>query len=186
MKKLLVLSTLALWGVLGCNNANRTATNTDTVGANALRTPVDQEVNESINEVLNEGATQVELSKLAETHALNPRVRNFGSMIVRDNTKVGDELKVIAANKNIITAQVLEGEHLEEVELLRKETGQDFDKEYIKIMLKSQREYIDKVEDMAKDDKNPDLQAFANKTLPQLRTQLDSVRAIDKEVKGNK
>ena len=47
------------------------------------------------------GMMEVELGKLAQQNAQSQRVKNFGSMMIRDHSKANKELMTIAANKSI-------------------------------------------------------------------------------------
>jgi putative membrane protein len=187
MKNLPFVFLLAALIMSACNNnkSNQKA-GADTSGADSGLVKIDEDLSEFITEALNSGATEVELGELAQTRGSNQRVKAFGSMMVRDHTAAGDELKVIAAKRNIVTAQILEGDHLKDVEDLKQQTGVDFDKKYIKMMLSDHRKNIKMFEDMAEDDDgDAEVKAFAAKTLPKLKMHLDSAKAINKEVKGS-
>lgn len=186
MKKMFFLPIAAL--ILGCNNSG---TQNNNAGADSVMndtiatTQVDEDAKRFIDEALNSGAMEVELGKLAQAQASNSRVKAFGAMMVEDHTAAGDELKALAAAKNMMSIQVMESGHIDEIADLKKENGVDFDKKYIKMMLSMHRKDIDKFEDMAKEDDQPDLKAFAAKNLPKLKMHLDSAKAINKQVKGS-
>src|SRR5438045_9606015 len=46
------------------------------------------------------GMMEVELGNYAQQNAVNPRVKEFGAMMVRDHSKANDELKSIAGIRN--------------------------------------------------------------------------------------
>ena len=183
MKTLFFLLLVIGASVVACNSNNSNQSANDTSSADSVK--IDDDVTEFINEALQSGAMEVELGQLAQSKASNPRVKTFGAMMVKDHTAAGDELKVIAAQKNIVTAQVLEGDHLKDVEELKKEIGKNFDKKYIKMMLSAHRKDIRRFEDMAKDDEDAALKAFASKTLPKLKMHLDSAKSINREIKAS-
>ena len=185
MKKMFFLPIAAL--IWGCNSGTQNSNaDADSVMSDTAATArVDEDGKKFIDEVLNSGAMEVELGKLAQAQASNPRVKAFGAMMVNDHTAVGDELKALAAAKNMMSVQVMESGHIDEIANLKKEKGVDFDKKYIKIMLSMHRKDIDRFEDMAEEDDHPDLNAFAAKHLPKLKMHLDSAKAINKEVKGS-
>ena len=183
MKTLFFLLLVIGASVVACNSNNSNQSANDTSSADSVK--IDDDVTEFINEALQSGAMEVELGQLAQSKASNPRVKTFGAMMVKDHTAAGDELKVIAAQKNIVTAQVLEGDHLKDVEELKKESGKNFDKKYIKMMLSAHRKDIRRFEDMAKDDEDAALKAFASKTLPKLKMHLDSAKSINREIKAS-
>ncbi|MGV3510144.1 MAG: DUF4142 domain-containing protein [Sphingobacteriaceae bacterium] len=183
MKTLFFLLLVIGASVVACNSNNSNQSANDTSSADSVK--IDDDVTEFINEALQSGAMEVELGQLAQSKASNPRVKTFGAMMVKDHTAAGDELKVIAAQKNIVTAQVLEGDHLKDVEELKKESGKNFDKKYIKMMLSAHRKDIRRFEDMAEDDEDAALKAFASKTLPKLKMHLDSAKSINREIKAS-
>ena len=183
MKTLFFLLLVIGASVVACNSNNSNQSANDTSSADSVK--IDDDVTEFINEALQSGAMEVELGQLAQSKASNPRVKTFGAMMLKDHTAAGDELKVIAAQKNIVTAQVLEGDHLKDVEELKKESGKNFDKKYIKMMLSAHRKDIRRFEDMAKDDEDAALKAFASKTLPKLKMHLDSAKSINRELKAS-
>jgi putative membrane protein len=106
-------------------------------------------------------------------------------MMVKDHTMAGEELKAIAAKKNITPSSQMSNDHMKDMEDLKKETGVNFDKKYIKMMLSAHRKDINKFEDMSKNEADADLKAFAAKTLPRLQLHLDSAKSINKKVKGS-
>lgn len=124
------------------------------------------------------GMMEVELGKLAQQNAQSQRVKNFGSMMVRDHSKANKELMTIAANKNIAIPSKLSQDHQKHVDEMKKLKGMDFDKHYMDLMKDDHEDDIELFEKAAKNLKDPDLKAFASKTLPILHTHLDSAKAI--------
>src|ERR1700738_3425989 len=58
-----------------------------------MKTGMDESTAHFMVEAANGGMTEVELGKLAEKKAASGRVKNFGSMMVTDHSRVGEELK---------------------------------------------------------------------------------------------
>lgn len=129
---------------------------------------------------------EVELGKYAQQNATNPRVRNFGSMMVRDHSKANDELKSIASRKNINVPTTMEDKHREMMSDIQKKSGQDFDKEYMKAMVDDHGKDIDKFKKHAENGVDPDLKTFASKTLPVLLMHQDSAKVIRDFLDKNK
>ena len=185
MKKLLIIPVVCV-ALYGCNNSSQTGSDADTV-IDSL-TPIDTadyNSSEFINEALKHGAMEVELGQLAQKQGMNARVKAFGAMMVKDHTAAGNELKKIASKNNLTITTDKDDDHMEDVGELRKKTGVDFDKKYIKMMLSGHRKSIEKFEDIAKRNDNADLKSFAAKTLPTLKMHLDSAKSINKEVKAS-
>jgi putative membrane protein len=66
---------------------------------------------------------------------------------------------------------------------LMDKNGQDFDEAYMKAMVDEHEDAVDMLEDIVKDDdRNAQLRAFANKTLPNLRAHLSEAKQIEKAI----
>ena len=63
--------------------------------------PVSQEDADWAAKVANANMTEIELSKVAQDKATSQRLKDFAGMMVTDHTKAGDQLKQLAATKNI-------------------------------------------------------------------------------------
>jgi putative membrane protein len=128
----------------------------------------------------NGGMMEVELGKLAQEKAINKQVKDFGEMMVKDHTKANDELKSIAAQKNITLPASVSDDSQKKIADLNKKSGKDFDKDYINMMVKDHKDDIDDFEKAAKDSTYPEIQSFAVKTLPTLYKHLGAAKAIQK------
>jgi putative membrane protein len=129
------------------------------------------------------GMMEVELGQVALQNAANDRVKNFGNMMVNDHTAAGNDLKQLAARKNINLPPALSDKHLKHKNDMSKKKGKDFDKAYIKMMVSDHEEDIKEFEKAATGAQDADVRAFANKTLPTLRIHLDSAKAISQSIK---
>jgi putative membrane protein len=129
---------------------------------------------------------EVELGKYAQQNAHNKRVKNFGAMMVRDHSKVNDELKSIAQKKNFDIPTTMDDKHLKMVNDLQQKRGSDFDKDYMKEMVNDHENDVDKFKKFAENNNDkidPDLKSFASKTLPVLLMHEDSAKNIRDVVK---
>lgn len=131
-----------------------------------------------VKEAASGGLMEVELGQYAEQNAVNPRVKNFGAMMVRDHSKANDELKSIASGKSINVPATMNDEHMNKVNDLKKKTGADFDREYMKEMVDDHNKDVDKFKKQAESGNDADIKAFASKTLPVLITHQDSAKSI--------
>ena len=66
---------------------------------------------------------------------------------------------------------------------LKKKSGRDFDKAYMDMMVSDHKDDISLFEDNSNSAKDGDVKSFAAKTLPVLRTHLDSAQAVQKAIK---
>ena len=103
--------------------------------------------------------------------------------MVKDHSKDRDELKLLAAKKNISIPDV-PGEHYQKhIDDLEKKKGSEFDKDYISFMVSDHHDDIDAFEKEAKNGKDADLVSFANKGLPILKEHLNMAEAINNKLK---
>ena len=126
----------------------------------------------------NGGMTEVELSKLATTKAVNADVKEFANMMVMDHGKANEELKGIAATKNITLPDSVNADSKNAIEDLSKKSGADFDKAYVDKMVSDHKSTVDMFESASKNLKDPELKAFADKTLPVIKGHLDHINKI--------
>ena len=112
------------------------------------------------------GMLQVQLGKIAQDKAQSQDVKDFGARMVTDHTGVNTALKQLADKKGIMVPDKLDAKHEKIVDKLSKLSGADFDKEYMKLMVKGHKSDVAAFKKASKDLKDPDLKDFAAKTLP--------------------
>ena len=115
------------------------------------------------------GMAEVELGKLAQTNASSDAVKQFGQRMVDDHTKAGEELARIAADKGITLPTGLDAKDQATKDRLSKLTGKEFDRAYMQDMVKDHRTDVAEFKKEAASGKDPEVKAFASKTLPTLR-----------------
>jgi len=126
----------------------------------------------------NGGMSEVAMGKMAQQLAANPRVKNFGTMMVDDHSKANDELKALAKSKNIVLPASVGKDEVKMENDLSKKKGKDFDKAYVDAMVDDHKKDIGDFQKAIKFMRDSDLKAFAVKTLPVLQKHLDSIKAI--------
>jgi putative membrane protein len=194
MKKLsyLLMALCAAWMIQSCGGGAKT---NSTDKADSANTPkVDSSKKDSTNastttvgsdadakyavDAANGGMAEVALGKLAQQKATNPKVKDFADMMVTDHSKANAELMALAKSKNITLPTTVSDEKQKEMTELSKKAGADFDKAYVDAMIDGHKKTIDLFEDEAKNGKDPDLKAFAAKTLPTIKMHLTHIQGI--------
>ncbi|WP_053845540.1 DUF4142 domain-containing protein [Paracidovorax avenae] len=136
-----------------------------------------------LDDAAHNGHAEVKSSQLALQKAQNPKVRAFAQQMVDDHTRANQELAALAAGKNV---RVPEGPPLVQegkLKLLGTADGADFDKRYMESMgLQAHRDTIELFEKGARDARDPEVKAFAQKTLPKLRQHLEMAQQVAGEV----
>ena len=125
------------------------------------------------------GETEVMLGNLAKEKALDKRIKNFGAMMVKDHSKLNVKLQALAKAKNIQLPITPLTADQNTIDALKRKTGKDFDKAYVSNMIKDHQTDIKQFEIAAKNCQDPDIKAFARKTLATLRNHLDAINTIN-------
>ncbi len=89
-----------------------------------------------VNEAARGGKMEVELGQLAERNASTPAVKEFGLRMVKDHTRLNNELGSVAASIGLQVPKDLSPDQQSEYAKLSKLSGKSFDKEYIDSMVK--------------------------------------------------
>lgn len=126
----------------------------------------------------NGGMTEIQLSQLATTKAVNSKVKDFANMMITDHTKAGDSLKAVATTKNITLPDSVNADSKKAIADLSAKSGADFDKAYVDKMVADHKATVDMFESASKSLKDPDLKAFVDKTLPTIKGHLDHINKI--------
>lgn len=125
------------------------------------------------------GMYEVEISKLAADKASDPAIKEFAQMMVTDHTKANDELKQLAESKNAQVAPGVPKDKQAIIDKMSKLDGAKFDKAYhAQVGLKDHKADIALFNKEAKSGTDADLKAWADKTLPTLKTHLEHAQAI--------
>lgn len=129
------------------------------------------------------GMMEVQLGELAQTNAASADVKKFGQTMVTEHSKASEELKTLAAQKNITLPAMLSDDKQKKYDDLAKKKGAEFDKAYISFMVDDHKEDISEFEEAAKDAKDADVKAWAEGKVPTLKHHLEMAEALNKKMK---
>jgi putative membrane protein len=137
------------------------------------------------------GMFEVQMGQLAATKASDPAVKAFANMLVDDHSKANNELVQLANAKKVELPAGPPRSMRRTLEKIGKKNGSDFDKAFIHdVGVKDHEHDVKDFQKAAKDLKDPELKAFAQKTLPTLQKHLADAKKLDAELKnaamGNK
>ena len=129
------------------------------------------------------GLAEVELGKLAAEKGAADAVKQFGKRMADDHGKASEELKQLAQQKGLTLPADLDPKHKQLRDRLAKLNGADFDKAYASEMVKDHKKDVAEFKREASGAKDPDLKAWAGKTLPTLEDHLKQAQAMEGQVK---
>jgi len=117
------------------------------------------------------GMMEVAMGKLADEKGQSDDVKSFGKRMVDDHSKANDELKKIAAKKNV---KLPEKEH---------KVSWTSDKAYMDAMVKDHEKDLTEFQEEAKDGSDPDVKRFADDTAKVVQEHLDLAKATQSMLK---
>ena len=108
----------------------------------------------------------IEISKLATTHARNDEVKKFAQKVVDDATTAEADLKKAATSASVIWPTKLDEESQTKLNTFKDYKGTNFDSDYIKCMIEHHEMAVKGLTRASKEAKNSELRNFATKELP--------------------
>ena len=132
-----------------------------------------------IEEAAGSGMFEVQVSQLAASKATDAGVKSYASMLVDHHTAANNELIKIANARGVELPAAPPRALRNDIEKLGKKSGAEFDKDYVReVGIKAHEKDIKKFQSASKDVKDPELKAFVDKTLPQLREHLAAAQKL--------
>jgi putative membrane protein len=125
------------------------------------------------------GATEIQLSELADKKSSNADVKELAAMMIQDHKKAGAELEKIAAAKGGEASKTPGVKQKASILLIETKSGASFDKSFADTMVSDHEEAVALFESASKDGvDDPGLKAFAEKTLPTLKHHLKAAEKL--------
>ncbi len=205
MKKIFLFGILTCLGVIGLaacggsdsSNANSNTNRSTTSMVNSVMNTTGSAVNTVANTVSSAttsgpsgfitdaaqgGVAEVAMGQVALKNSQNAEVKKFAQMMITDHTKVNTELKALAAKKNVTVTDDI-GKHKATMDKLTGQTGPGFDRTYVDAMVNDHEADVAEFQKQADNATDPDVKAFAAKTLPTLKKHLEAIKAIQSKMK---
>lgn len=190
MKKLFLIPALAAVVCLSQSCNSNTKQSEDSIDSakevnDTTLVHAEEPISDFMIEAASSGMKEIELGKVAQQKASNQRVKDFAKMMVNDHQKVSEELKTLAAAKNVTLPEMMGDKHQKVFDALRNKTGSEFDKDYMKEMVDEHQNMVNKFKKRAneEDKRDSEVSAFAQKTLSHMQMHLDSARVIYDSIK---
>jgi putative membrane protein len=188
MKKLILAATLfTAVSFIACNSANTDSvtaakdSNAVKIDSNVINDSVKRDVKFTVT-AANGGMTEVQVSKLALTKSTNPDVTMFAQMMVKDHSKANDELKALAATKNITLPIAISDDNQKKIDKLSAETEKNFDKDYSDMMVDDHNSTVDLFKSEANNGNDSAIKAWATATIPTLEHHLEMADSLKARV----
>jgi putative membrane protein len=124
------------------------------------------------------GLAEVEAGNLAQSKAHDRKVKDFGAMMVKDHSAANGKLEALAASKDVTLPTSSSVGQMATKAKLEVLTGDTFDKSYIKGQIDAHESTIALFTKEIGSGQDPDAKAFAEATLPTVRSHLKAINVI--------
>jgi putative membrane protein len=125
------------------------------------------------------GMEEVQLGQIAAQKGASDEVRQFGQHMVDDHTKANQDLMQVASSKSWTLPTALDAKHQADVQKLSAMSGDAFDREYVKMMVKDHKKDVAEFQKESTRGADTDVKSFATRTLPTLQEHLQMIQRIN-------
>lgn len=105
-------------------------------------------------------------------------VKSFAQRMIKDHATTTNELKAMAAKAGLKLPTAMDATHADKLKQLRGESGDQFNATYAQTQIEAHEEAVKLFEGYSMSGDNPDLKAWATKTLPTLREHLEMAKKL--------
>ncbi|HKA44069.1 MAG TPA: DUF4142 domain-containing protein [Burkholderiales bacterium] len=128
--------------------------------------------------VARDNLTAAQAGKLAQSRSSNERVRKLGQMMEDDHDKANKDLQKIAESRSVTLPGHPDGSQEKLLRKLHGKSGAEFDQLFVQEAVKDHKKAQKLFEKTQKDAQDPDVKAFAERSLPAITAHLDMARSI--------
>jgi putative membrane protein len=124
------------------------------------------------------GIAEVRDGKLAQEKAADPKIKDFGAMMVKDHSAANQELMSLAQSKGV---KLPDGPGMGADATKMKldvVSGETFDKSYVKDQVKAHRDTVELLQKEISTGKDAQAKALAQKILPTVQSHLHAVEGM--------
>ena len=191
----LSLAAALLLGAAGCNSSSEDSvkeaqeTNEAKIdstiqgaGQNAAVRDDKEYDSEFLTKAASGGMLEVELGKVVAQRATTPAAKQFAQQMVTDHTKANNELKALAAKKNITLPASLGDDQKKVYDEVLTEKGAKLDDKYVSEMVDDHEEDVKEFQEASTKAGDPEVKALAAKTLPVLQMHLTMIKKIQADM----
>jgi putative membrane protein len=186
----LLLAAALLLGAASCNSSSDSVkeaqqtneakidSTTQDTGQGAVVREDKEYDSEFMTKAASGGMLEVELGKVVAQRATTAEAKQFAQQMVTDHTKANNELKALAAKKNIKLPASLGDDQKKVYDEVLTEKGPKLDQKYVSEMVDDHEEDVKEFQEASTKAGDPEVKAFAAKTLPVLQMHLAMIKKI--------
>lgn len=132
-----------------------------------------------IEDAAQHGMFEIRAGELAATKATDPAVKTYASELVKERTAAHQQLQQIASQHQVDMPKELPRSLRNKLQDLEKQTGAEFDRTFVReVGVDVHQDNVKMFEKAGKDLKDPQLKAWADKTLPTIKEHLAEAKQL--------
>ncbi|MBT2556970.1 DUF4142 domain-containing protein [Hymenobacter sp. ISL-91] len=183
---LAVLSAGALLAATACNPTTDTTTattDTATEGTAAdMTTPAStapmMSDAEFMKMVATGGHNEMGLSQVALAKGASGETKSYADMMINDHKEAGEELKAIAASKNVTLPTEMDAEHMAIKTEMEAMAAEQATQKYAQQMVVDHQKTVDAFQSEIQNGTDAEVKAFASKVLPTIQAHLEAAKKL--------
>jgi putative membrane protein len=120
---------------------------------------------------------EIKVAQIAQEKASSDEVKQYARKLVDDHTKAGEELKRIAAQKNVQLPTDM-GKHQHMISKVENMSGDSFDRNFMKMQVQHHKKDVSNFQKQVNRSMDSDVKTFASTTLPTLQEHLQQAQTL--------
>ncbi|TLV02236.1 DUF4142 domain-containing protein [Dyadobacter luticola] len=193
MKKInhIGLAIFAVFGLSYCSSSDKSAGEQDSLSADSSMEATQEMAEDSakaqgddpklVYDLVESMYAGIAVMKQGEEKATSPAVKALAIKLVKEHTKLTDQLKALATKKGWTLPEGESKDDKEKREDLAKKSGKDYEKAWLEALADRHETNAKKLENAKPED--PDLKMAGEKGLPKIKELLGNIEAVQKEIK---
>jgi putative membrane protein len=129
------------------------------------------------------GMAEVRLGKMAVNRGASQAVKEFGQHMVADHTRTNAELMQLARRERVTLPRTLDPAHRAAAQQLSRRSGEAFDRAFARQMVLDHRKMVNLFRTESRTGRDPQVRAWAAKTLPGLQEHLRMAQELQEQVR---
>jgi putative membrane protein len=180
---IVLMSALAAGVAIAADKADKNSDQPSAQSQGSSSNTVSSEERKFMEKAAQANMAEIETGKLAAEKASNADVKQFGLQMVNEHTKALNELRAIAQKKGVNLPKEPDKAHKEAAKELQSLSGSAFDRRYLSDAgLKDHNAALQLFQEGAARSRDPEVKAYAEKVLPDVRHHLQMAQEIAKKV----
>jgi putative membrane protein len=133
-----------------------------------------------VTEAAGGNLAEIKLGQLASQKATDPKVKDFGNLMIKDHTGANNNLKPIAEAGGVKWPDNPPQDARATYDRLSKLSGDQFDRQFLDVMVLDHRKVAQLYEQALGKASDPKLKTYISSTLPTVRSHLQHAESIEK------